>query len=162
MASILGEELALPNIQPKGKKTIQSVTDRYTSIGLVGPDSLRHFKRTYKEALKRQITTGSYSPENPIIVPIRRDMRFRSAKENVEYDNAAVVIYMMDVSGSMGDEQKEIVRTESFWINLWQSVQRTLRFVTSSTMQRQKKSIRKRSFARGRVEGFDLFCSETL
>ena len=26
---------------------------------------------------------------------------------------------MMDVSGSMGDEQKEIVRTESFWINLW-------------------------------------------
>jgi uncharacterized sporulation protein YeaH/YhbH (DUF444 family) len=25
---------------------------------------------------------------------------------------------MMDVSGSMGDEQKEIVRTESFWINL--------------------------------------------
>lgn len=119
LASILGEELALPNIEPKGKKTIQSVTDRYTSIGLVGPDSLRHFKRTYKEALKRQITTGSYTPDNPIILPIRRDMRFRSAKENVEYDNAAVVIYMMDVSGSMGDEQKEIVRTESFWINLW-------------------------------------------
>ena len=31
----------------------------------------------------------------------------------------AVVIYMMDVSGSMGDEQKEIVRIESFWINAW-------------------------------------------
>ena len=26
---------------------------------------------------------------------------------------------MMDVSGSMGDEQKEIVRIESFWINTW-------------------------------------------
>jgi len=25
----------------------------------------------------------------------------------------------MDVSGSMGDEQKEIVRNESFWINTW-------------------------------------------
>jgi uncharacterized sporulation protein YeaH/YhbH (DUF444 family) len=25
----------------------------------------------------------------------------------------------MDVSGSMGDEQKEIVRTEAFWINTW-------------------------------------------
>ena len=37
----------------------------------------------------------------------------------VEFENSAVVIYMMDVSGSMGDEQKEIVRTESFWINLW-------------------------------------------
>src|SRR5207249_3476256 len=31
----------------------------------------------------------------------------------------AVVIYMMDVSGSMGDEQKEIVRIESFWIDTW-------------------------------------------
>jgi uncharacterized sporulation protein YeaH/YhbH (DUF444 family) len=26
---------------------------------------------------------------------------------------------MMDVSGSMGDEQKEIVRAESFWIDTW-------------------------------------------
>jgi len=26
---------------------------------------------------------------------------------------------MMDVSGSMGDEQKEIVRIESFWIDTW-------------------------------------------
>jgi hypothetical protein len=26
---------------------------------------------------------------------------------------------MMDVSGSMGDEQKEIVRTEAFWIDAW-------------------------------------------
>jgi len=33
--------------------------------------------------------------------------------------NAAVIIYMMDVSGSMGDEQKEIVRTEAFWIDTW-------------------------------------------
>jgi len=31
----------------------------------------------------------------------------------------AVVLYMMDVSGSMGDEQKEIVRIESFWIDTW-------------------------------------------
>jgi len=28
-------------------------------------------------------------------------------------------LYMMDVSGSMGDEQKEIVRIESFWIDTW-------------------------------------------
>jgi hypothetical protein len=31
----------------------------------------------------------------------------------------AVIIYIMDVSGSMGTEQKEIVRTESFWIDAW-------------------------------------------
>ena len=26
---------------------------------------------------------------------------------------------MMDVSGSMGEEQKELVRLESFWIDTW-------------------------------------------
>ncbi len=119
LASILGEELELPNIEPKGKKTVQSATDRYKSIGPVGPDSLRHFKRSYREALKRQISAGNYDVDNPKIIPIRRDMRYRVAKSTMEFENAAVVIYMMDVSGSMGDEQKEIVRTESFWINLW-------------------------------------------
>ncbi len=119
LASILGEELELPNIAPKGKKTIRSETDKFTSIGTIGPDSLKHFKRSYKEALKREISSGTYDPENPVIVPIRGDMRYRASDTSVEYENAAVVIYMMDVSGSMGDEQKEIVRTESFWINLW-------------------------------------------
>lgn len=119
LAQILSEELELPNIQPKGKKQLASTVDKYTSIGSQGPDSLRHIKRTYKEALKRQISTGSYDPNNPKVVPIRRDFRYRSADTKIEEQNAAVVIYMMDVSGSMGDEQKEIVRTESFWINLW-------------------------------------------
>lgn len=119
LASILGDELELPKIEPKGKKNMQSTVDRYTSIGTVGPDSLKHYKRSYKEALKRQIAMGTYDSKNPIIVPIRSDMRYRSADTKVEFENSAVVIYMMDVSGSMGDEQKEIVRTESFWINLW-------------------------------------------
>lgn len=37
----------------------------------------------------------------------------------VKPENNAVIVYMMDVSGSMGDEQKDIVRTESFWIDTW-------------------------------------------
>lgn len=119
LAKILGEELELPNVEPKGKKQMQSTVDRYTSIGTVGPDSLKHLKRTYKEALKRQISLDQYNPDNPSVIPIRRDFRYRSADTKVEMENAAVVIYMMDVSGSMGDDQKEIVRTESFWINLW-------------------------------------------
>ena len=53
------------------------------------------------------------------MIPHKRDFRYRASDAKVEFENSAVVIYMMDVSGSMGDEQKEIVRTESFWINLW-------------------------------------------
>lgn len=119
LAQILSDELELPNIEPKGKQQLSSTVDKYTSIGTVGPDSLKHLKRTYKEALKRQMSMGVYDALDPRVVPIRKDYRFRSADTKVEMQNSAVVIYMMDVSGSMGEEQKEIVRTESFWINLW-------------------------------------------
>lgn len=119
LAEILGEELQLPKIEPKGHKTVRVLKDKYTGIARSGPDSLRHFKRSYKEALKRQISAGVYDPDAPLVVPIRRDLRYRSWRSVVEYENNAVIIYMMDVSGSMGDEQKEIVRTESFWIDTW-------------------------------------------
>jgi uncharacterized sporulation protein YeaH/YhbH (DUF444 family) len=119
LAQILGEELELPNITPKGRHQIESTSNKYTTIGTHGPHSLRHFKRTYRQALKRQLTCGIYDEKNPIIIPIRADYRFRAQSPSIKFENSAVVIYMMDVSGSMGDEQKEIVRTESFWINLW-------------------------------------------
>jgi sporulation protein YhbH len=119
LAEILGEELELPNIEPKGRERIVSWKDRYTGIRSTGPESLRHFRRTYKAALKRQITTGTYDPKNPIIVPIREDRRYRSWKTEPVPECNAVIIYMMDVSGSMGDEQKEIVRIESFWLDTW-------------------------------------------
>lgn len=119
LADILGEELALPRIRPKGNPNIEHCKDKYTGISRSGPDSLRHFKRTYKRALRRQIATNTYSPEQPLIVPIREDQRYRSWKSVVTPDAKAVIIYMMDVSGSMGDEQKEMVRIESFWIDTW-------------------------------------------
>ena len=46
LADILGEELALPRIEPKGKKKIVTAKDKYTGIRQAGPESLRHFKRT--------------------------------------------------------------------------------------------------------------------
>lgn len=119
LAQMLGEELELPNIEPRGKKNVTSEKDKYTGISHIGPESLRHFKRTYKEALKRQIISRTYDPEHPKIVPIREDKRYRSWKTTIEPESSAVIIYMMDVSGSMGDEQKEIVRIEAFWIDTW-------------------------------------------
>ncbi len=119
LARILGEELQLPSIQSKGRKNVYSEKDRYTGIATAGPESLRHFKRTYKEALKRQIASGSYSPLAPVVVPIRKDKRYRSWRVSRVPECNAAIVYMMDVSGSMGEEQKEIVRIESFWIDTW-------------------------------------------
>src|SRR5271155_1289958 len=43
LASILGEELSLPRIQPRGKKNIVTTRDKYTGVRQSGPESLRHF-----------------------------------------------------------------------------------------------------------------------
>ncbi len=119
MAAILGEELSLPRIQPRGKKNILTRKDKYNTIRQVGPESLRHFKRTYKRALKRMISSGTYNPNDPRVVPERQDKQYRSWKEVKLPQSVACIIYMMDVSGSMTDEQKEIVRIEAFWIDMW-------------------------------------------
>jgi uncharacterized sporulation protein YeaH/YhbH (DUF444 family) len=119
LADILGEELRLPRIKPKGQHQITSEKDRYSGIRMTGPESLRHFKRTFRASLRRQIMAGTYDPDNPIIVPIRSDRRYRSWKTVLKPQSNAVIIYMMDVSGSMGDEQKELVRLEAFWIDAW-------------------------------------------
>ncbi len=119
LAAILGEELVLPRIQPKGKANIVEEKDKYTGIRQTGPESLRHFKRTYKRALKRQIASNEYNPENPRVIPVREDKLYRSWNPVVQPHSSAVVFYLMDVSGSMTDEQKEIVRIEAFWIDTW-------------------------------------------
>ncbi len=119
LADILGEELALPRIQPRGRDRIVTTRIKYTGISPSGPESLRHFKRTYKQALRRQIASGSYNVLRPVVVPVREDRRYRTWKHVPLPETNAVIIYMMDVSGSMGDEQKEIVRIESFWIDTW-------------------------------------------
>jgi len=119
LADMLAQELELPNIKPKGSGLVATDKHRFNGVRSVGPNSLRHIKRTYKEALKRQIIAGNYDPMDPKIVPVKKDFRYRAMRPVVKPENNAVIVYMMDVSGSMGDEQKDIVRTESFWIDTW-------------------------------------------
>ena len=119
LADILGEELQLPRIKPKGKHRISSERERYTGIRQTGPESLRHFRRTFRRALRRQIMAGMYNPDAPMIIFERGDKVYRSWKTVLNPKSNAVIIYMMDVSGSMGNEQKELVRLEAFWIDAW-------------------------------------------
>src|SRR5262249_21924161 len=90
LAAILGEELALPRIEPRGKKNIVTTRDRYTGIRQAGPESLRHFKRTFKRALRRQIASGTYFPERPMVLPERSDKQYRSWKEVHKPESVAV------------------------------------------------------------------------
>lgn len=119
LAKILEEELHLPRIKPKGKDILEAEAGRYITITRTGPESLRHFKRTFKESLKRLLAMQLYDENDPVIIPVKEDKRYRARKYKIVRQNAATIFFMMDVSGSMGDEQKEIVRLVAFWIDLW-------------------------------------------
>ncbi len=159
LAEILGEELELPDIEPKGQSKLDQASNKYTGIRRVGPESLRHFRRTYREALKRQIISGSFDSKNPVVIPTTADKRFRSWKTTTEPTANAVIIYMMDVSGSMGDEQKEIVRIESFWIDTWLSKQYKgleSRFIIHDSVARE---VDRETFFRTRESGGTMISS---
>jgi hypothetical protein len=119
LVELLGEELGLPRIQPKSKNHVEGEVTRYTGLRRVGPEGLRHFKRTYREALKRQLVSGTYDHARPAIVPIRDDKRYRSWKTYPRPESNAIIFYMMDVSGSMTQRKKELVRLTAFWIDSW-------------------------------------------
>jgi hypothetical protein len=119
LAEMLGRELELPNIQPRGRREVPAEGGRYSGVRSAGPDSLRHFKRTYREALRRTVAAGQWDPERPLVVPVRDDQRYRARRSAPRPDASAVIVHMMDVSGSMGREQKEIVRIQAFWIDTW-------------------------------------------
>ena len=64
---ILGEELQLPRIEPQGQAARSSRRrTSYTGIRRAGPESLRHFKRTFRAgAASARSRSGTYDPERP-------------------------------------------------------------------------------------------------
>lgn len=118
LAQIMIEHLELPKLEDKGKGKVHAEKNKYNKVGMQGVESLRHMKRTYKEALKREISSGHYNPDNPKVIPIKSDRRYKTFSTTESPDVNTAIIYMMDCSGSMGDEQKKIVAAEAFWIDL--------------------------------------------
>lgn len=118
LAEILGESLSLPNIEPRGDKNLDNFKNKYNSIAKIGPQGLRNLRSTYKRSLRRTMANGSHDPEK-VMIPIKDDFKFKSPKIAKKPESQAVIFYMMDVSGSMTDTQKNIVQTEVFWINTW-------------------------------------------
>jgi uncharacterized sporulation protein YeaH/YhbH (DUF444 family) len=119
LAEILGDELQLPRIQPKSNERVFGQSVRYNSIRRSGPEALRHPKRTFLTALKRQLVLGTYDPDHPIIIPIPDDKRYRSWKVYPRPDNNVVMFYVLDISGSMNDMKKRLVRRTCYWANIW-------------------------------------------
>jgi len=123
LAEILGEELELPHIEPKGMENKIESGDDYSSVSMFGPDTLLMKRRAFREALKRTALLNDADMSKPlepvVVTPIKEDFRYLYSEPESVPEASAVIIYMRDASGSMSGEKTEIIRQENYWIDLW-------------------------------------------
>ncbi len=113
LESMLFEELELPYLQRKEREQIESKEVRFTDVRRKGIMSNIDKKRTILENLRRNSREGH--PEIHGISP--DDLRFKTWEEIVKPHNNAVILAMMDTSGSMGSFEKYCARSFFFWMS---------------------------------------------
>jgi sporulation protein YhbH len=112
LQSMLFEDLELPHLEEKQKDNIQDEDVRFTDIRKKGIMSNIDKKRTILENLRRNANSG-----HPGIYRISPDdLRFKTWEEIVIPRSNALIIAMMDTSGSMGSFEKYIARSFFFWM----------------------------------------------
>ncbi len=116
-------ELKLPRLKPKSHQ-FEEIKYRYNSLSLTGPESLRHNRKTWQQAMKRMAANGELDklqkvPGFPVpirlITPIQSDKRYRQRKEVIIPSNNAAILFMRDGSGSVNEERREIISNISWW-----------------------------------------------
>lgn len=113
LETMLFEELELPYLQRKEREQIESREVRFTDVRRKGIMSNIDKKRTILENLRRNAREGH--PEIHGISP--DDLRFKTWEEIVKPHNNAVILAMMDTSGSMGSFEKYCARSFFFWMS---------------------------------------------
>lgn len=105
----LWEEMQLPNLEAKAGKARE---DDWTREGWDrrGARSRLDRRRSMKESIKRR---GVQSPDAPSFTD--DDLRFRQLAKREQPTMQAVVILLLDVSGSMGERERQISKTFFFW-----------------------------------------------
>lgn len=109
---LLFEEMELPNLEQKEEVDIMIEDIEFNDVRKKGLMGNIDKKRTILTALKRNATKGKAK-----ITPIYNDdLRFKTWNEVVKPESKAVVLAMMDTSGSMGRKEKYMARVFFFWM----------------------------------------------
>ena len=112
LAAMIFEDLGLPFLEEKKLTEVESETVRFTDVRKVGPLANLDKKRTILENIKRNAAKG-----DPTFHSIKNDdLRFKVWEPTIKHQSNAVVLAMMDVSGSMGEFEKYIARSFYFWM----------------------------------------------
>ncbi|MBE3598986.1 MAG: sporulation protein YhbH [Limnochordaceae bacterium] len=112
LAELIFEDLGLPNLQQKRRPELVSTGYEFNDVRRHGAMANLDKRRTLLEAFRRNALAGE-----PAFYPVRpEDLRFKTWDEAMEMRASAVVLAMMDTSGSMGTFEKYIARSFYFWM----------------------------------------------
>ncbi|WLR58423.1 sporulation protein YhbH [Guptibacillus hwajinpoensis] len=113
LQDILFKELELPNLREKETADVVKKKVEFNDIRKTGLMGNIDKKRTILSAYKRNAISGT-----PSIAPIYQDdLRFKTWNEEIKRESKAVVLTMMDTSGSMGKWEKYMARSFFFWMS---------------------------------------------
>jgi sporulation protein YhbH len=110
--NLLFADLELPNLQRKQHDEIQTQDIRFNDIRKKGLSGNIDKRRTLLESIKRNALAGK--PKKVAISP--DDLRYKTWEEIQKPHSQAVILAMMDTSGSMGQFEKYIARSFFFWM----------------------------------------------
>src|SRR5829696_2422181 len=113
LAALIFEDLQLPFLEDKAKKAVEAKTTRFNEIRRTGVFSNLDKRRMILENIKRNAREGGAARFGGVR---KEDMRFKTWEEDKRYESNAVVLALMDVSGSMGEFKKYIARSFFFWM----------------------------------------------
>ncbi|MDQ0273774.1 sporulation protein YhbH [Cytobacillus purgationiresistens] len=108
----LFKQLELPNLKKKEQEEILVENIEFNDIRKTGLMGNIDKKRTMISAYKRNAMSGKAS-FHPIY---QEDLKFKTWNEIVKPESKAVVLAMMDTSGSMGIWEKYMARSFFFWM----------------------------------------------
>ncbi len=112
LAALIFEDLGLPFLEEKKLAEMETESVRFTDVRKKGPMANLDKKRTILENIKRNAAKG-----DPTFHDLKNeDLRFKVWEPTIKYQSNAVILSMMDVSGSMGDFEKYIARSFYFWM----------------------------------------------
>ncbi|MEX1206885.1 MAG: DUF444 family protein [Dongiaceae bacterium] len=128
LIELMFEDLELPNLERKAlRASIAQRSTKRKGYRRVGVQVHLDKKRTAKARIRRRVATGLAPAESaaPEAAEARfpfhaNDLRFRRRSPDIDYESNAVVLCIMDTSGSMDTMKKYLAR--SFFFLLYQFV----------------------------------------
>lgn len=126
-----GTILGLKRILEEKLGTKPELDDIYYvwAINKVWPDKNKTIELLVK-IINGEVTIEKKELDKASIYIDEEDLRYRNIEEDIEHESNAVIIALMDISGSMGEEKKLIARSFYWWsFRMLQQIYRNVEIV---------------------------------